>query len=219
MRRYWITSDDTVKLRGHQKMHSGEPFTLVGNTFFGMLIIAHCIEFDQLCYADFKGDDSAIEGSNVRFNNLALGFTTERGLSLKAEYPCEMEFTGMFVTEFGYFPDVVRKTVKFLSTVFTDLSHYKKSILNLSADLVCIHSHEHLLAGASACARYYNEAAKTNKITTEDVILLTSFLHHQTTVSYDELPDVASDVLTYFTEDDRHTKGCSIDTQIRILNH
>ena len=59
---------------------------------------------------------------------------------------------------------------------------------------------------------------RTNKITTEDVILMTSFLHAQTTVEYSELPDVSSDILTYFSLNDLQTQGFCIDTQVKIVN-
>lgn len=199
MRSAWNLSDRMVKLYGHEKMHSGEPFTLAGNTFFGMLILAHALCWDQLSFAIFKGDDSALCGVNIRFEPKVIGFCRTRGLVLKAEYPPHMEFAGLFITEYGFFPDLVRKIVKFLSTVYRDLSHYNNAILNLKADLACITCYEHVVAGCIATSAYYNFCAKVNTIKPDDVLLLLSFLHEQTKVVYADLPDVNSDVFHVYS--------------------
>lgn len=201
MRTDWVLSNDMFKMYGHEKMHSGEPFTLVGNSLFCMFVIANTMDFDLLAYALFKGDDSGLCGHNVRFNNAAMQWTTSRGLILKAEFPKFMEFTGMLVTRFGFFPDVIRKTVKFLSNVFRDSSHYKEAVMNLDADLACLTSQEHILYGAQALSEYYAEQGKTNNVSAEHIIMLLSFLSNQTTVQYDELPDVDLEMFSVYSDE------------------
>lgn len=205
MRHSWCVCDDMMRLYGHDKMHSGEPFTLVGNTLFGMLVIAEAVDFDELFVACFKGDDSGIIGRNVAFNNRALQWCASRGLILKDEYPRYLEFTGMFVTPYGYFPDVVRKAVKFMSTVFRDRTHYNQAVISLDADLCCITSQEHLFWGAMACSQYYNDAGLTNGISFDHVLLLTSWLQRQTKVPFQELNDVDLEVLNFFADDNLPT--------------
>lgn len=197
MRNDWVLADDMMKLYGHSKMHSGEPFTLTGNTFFGMLVVAHAVEFDDLIYAAFKGDDSAICGTNVRFNNDTLQWCRDRGLQLKIEYPPHMEFTGMLVTRYGYFPDVVRKAVKFLSTVFRDHAHYKLAVTSLDADLACINSAEHLHYGCAALSEFYAFQNKTHGISADHIDQLAGFLHHQVGVKYNDLHSFDRPVLTF----------------------
>jgi len=201
MRHNWCLSDDVMKLYGHDKMHSGEPFTLVGNTLFGMLVIAQAVDFDSLCFACFKGDDSGICGVNVRFNDQAMQWCSGRGLQLKDEYPKFLEFTGMFVTPFGFFPDVVRKCVKFMSTIFRDATHYKQAVTSLNADLICITSQEHLFWGAHACSTYYNDLGRTNPISFDHVLLLTAWLQRQTEKSFQTLFDIDLEVLNFFSDD------------------
>lgn len=179
MRRDWVLSDDMMKLYGHHKMHSGEPFTLIGNTMFGMFVLAHALDWDHLAYAAFKGDDSAIHADNIRFNHAAMQWCSSRGLHLKDEYPTWMEFIGMLVTPYGFFPDVVRRSVKFLSTVFRDKAHYADSIKSLDADLQCLTSSTHFEFGCHALSHYYAETGRTNTITPDHVRLLTSFLYQQ----------------------------------------
>lgn len=197
MRQHWTLSNDIAKIHGHEKMHSGEPFTLVGNTLFCMVIIAHCIDFDELCFGVFKGDDSGLGGINLRFNNNVLQFAKKRGLIMKADYPPFLEFAGSLITPYGYYPDVIRKTVKFLSTIYRDNKHYDDSIRNLVADLQCIQSVEHMICGSNALADYYNWLDKTTKITPSFVHQCLSFLYYQTTVKYDTLLSVNSEMLTY----------------------
>jgi hypothetical protein len=199
MREDWILTDEIFKLHGHHKMHSGEPFTLVGNTLFGMFVIARSVLFDDLAYAAFKGDDSAICGVNVRFDAEALGWCSSRGLQLKVEYPPFMEFTGLLVTKYGFFPDVVRRTAKFLSNVFHDNSHYKEAVMNLDAELGCLTSVEHLLYGAQALSEFYRFQDKTNPISADSILLLVSFLSQQKNVHYDDLVDVDKSVFTAFS--------------------
>lgn len=200
MRRQWCLSDDMMKLIGKHKMHSGEPFTLVGNTLFGMLVIAHAVDFSDLCFACFKGDDSGICGTDVRFNDQAMQWCAGRGLQLKDEYPRYLEFTGMFITPYGYFPDVVRKAVKFMSTVFRDQKHYEQAVISLDADLCCIISQEHLFWGARACAEYYNTLHRCEPISFEHVLLLVAWLRNQTLVSYQELNSIDLEVLNFFSD-------------------
>lgn len=201
MRADWVLSDDMMKLYGHQKMHSGEPFTLTGNTFFGMLVIASAIEFDDLAYAIFKGDDSAIRGVNVRFNNDALMWCRNRGLELKVEYPPHMEFTGMLITKFGYYPDVIRKSVKFISTVFRDHTHYKQAVTSLDADLACITSQEHMIYGAKALSEFYLFQNKTHYISPLSIDCLAGFLHNQAKLTYAQLYSFDRPVYTNFHDD------------------
>jgi hypothetical protein len=137
---------------------------------------------------------------NVRFNQSAMQWCSSRGLQLKDEYPVHMEFTGMLVTPYGYFPDVVRKSVKFLSTVFRDVRHYNEAVKNLDADLQCITSVEHVIYGSKALSEYYDWQGKTSGITPDHVTQLLSFLHQQTKVTYNQLPDFDRDVLTYFSQ-------------------
>jgi hypothetical protein len=188
MRSNWRLNDDMVKFYGSQKMHSGEPFTLVGNTFFGMLVISFVLDFDFLCYAVFKGDDSALNGINLRFSANAQSWTKNRGLQLKDEYPPFMEFASFLITKYGFFPDVLRKCTKFLSTVFRDFKHYRESVLNLSADLACINSAEHVSHGCIALAAYYNWLGRTDYIYPSDIYMMLGFLQNQVNVQYEDLP-------------------------------
>jgi hypothetical protein len=200
IRMHWVLACDLVKLYGSEKMHSGEPFTLIGNTIFGMLVIAFCIRFTLLVFAVFKGDDSAIRATEISFELFSSDWTGGRGLQLKAEYPCHMEFAGMLITPYGFFPDVIRKVVKFLSTVFRDRAHYQSSVINLKADLQCILSAEHIAYGSSALAQYYNEVNRTNKINGDFVRQCLSFLYHQTTVDYADLVDVESEIFSIYSD-------------------
>lgn len=200
MRSHWTLSNEIITMHGYEKMHSGEPFTLIGNTIFGMIVIANCIDFDRLAYAVFKGDDSGLSGHNIVFNNNVINFAKKRGLVMKVDYPPHLEFAGSLVTPYGYYPDVIRKTVKFLSTIYRDKQHYDESVRNLTADLQCIQSVEHMECGAYALAEYYNYLDKTCKITSSFVHQCLSFLYQQTLVKYDDLLPVDSEMLTYLSD-------------------
>jgi len=200
MRHSWVLADDVFKLYGHEKMHSGEPFTLIGNTAFGMFVIAHCITFSHLSYAMFKGDDSGLHGTDLGFNNEALHWLLDRGLQLKDEFPPAMEFAGAFVTPDGGFPDVIRKVAKFLSTIFADDKHYRQFILNLDADLAMITSYRHFLVGCEYVATYYNSTRKTNPITSDDVQALVGFMYHHKRTPFDELVDFSAEALHFYTD-------------------
>jgi hypothetical protein len=199
MRSNWRLNDDIVKFYGSQKMHSGEPFTLVGNTFFGMLVIAYVIDFDYLVYAVFKGDDSNINGINIRFAPHVQAWTKVRGLELKDEYPPCPEFSSFFITKYGFFPDVLRRSVKFLSTVFRDYAHYRESVLNLDADLACINSAEHVAYGCAAAAEYYNWLGRTDRVHASDIYMMLGFLQNQVHVQYNDLTIYDKDTLYDYT--------------------
>jgi len=199
MRSNWRLNDDVIKFYGSQKMHSGEPFTLVGNTLFGMLVISYVVDFDHLCFAIFKGDDSGLRGINVRFSEIVQTWTKQRGLSMKDEYPPFMEFAGMIITALGFFPDVLRKCSKVLSTVYRDFNHYKQAVLNLDADLTCLTSAAHVNLGVQATAAYYNWLGRTNTVHASEVELLLGFLQNQVHVEYADLPIYDKEVFFDFT--------------------
>lgn len=200
MRRTWVLSDDMMKLYGKHKMHSGEPFTLIGNTLFGILVIAHCIRFDHLGYAMFKGDDSGIAATNVSFDPEAIQWCVSRGLQLKDEFPPVMEFAGSIVIPLGGFPDVIRKTAKFLSTIFTDKKHYDQFVVNIDADLQCVTSYEHFLMGCEYTAAYYNYCNRTNRLRADDISILYAFLYHHKQQPFSKLHDFDAEPLHIYEQ-------------------
>jgi len=187
MRTKWVISDDCMKLYGNQKMHSGEPLTLFGNTLFNMMATALIVEFNILVVAVFKGDDSLVIGTNIKPNPKSLNWCSSRGLQLKIENPPFAEFAGFIVTPYGYFPDVIRKATKFLSNIYYNPAHFREAIINLDADLACITSHAALNHGCHALAEYYNWTNKTSAINPIQVYQLCSFLHAGARRPYEHL--------------------------------
>jgi hypothetical protein len=195
MRFKWRLGDDTVTLYGKQKMHSGEPFTLFGNTLFGMMVLARLVDFDELACAIFKGDDSSILGDNITIASNCTDWANDRGLVLKIEQPPAAEFAGIVVTPVGYIPDALRRTAKVLSNVYHDKAHYNEAIINLRADLDCIRSQENLVAGVEYLRAYYNYTGLTNEVTSDQIMRLLGFLNAQANVCYHELQDFNKDGL------------------------
>jgi hypothetical protein len=50
-------------------------------------------------------------------------------------------------------------------------------------------------------SEYYAEQGKTNNVSAEHIIMLLSFLSNQTTVQYDELPDVDLEMFSVYSDE------------------
>jgi len=183
MRHKWklrsITDESYIMLSGEWKQHSGQVFTLAGNTLFNMLIMGAVYQYDHIVVAAFKGDDSIIicKGyEEVKYNTTTL--LKETGYKIKLETPDIPEFIANIVTPHGWFPDVIRRTSRVLTKVYTtntDWDEVKKSVTDC---LDVIHDECERRMGCVVASRFYAQFGI--KITPEEVDIMVDFLVHIT---------------------------------------
>lgn len=172
----WVMADDAVRLHGYLMMHSGSFETLVRNSLIGLANNCVVYRWDTLVLILFKGDDFHVEGFRVEF---APGtWLRDNGLSIKHESPPIGEFAGKFVLLQGSAPDVLRRSVKYVSTVYRDISHHAMAVQSLASDFECLTSQSHVDAAIDATVRFYSRSSVLRRPPTHaDVRMLFGFLH------------------------------------------
>lgn len=175
-------------LNGEWKQHSGQPFTLDGNTMYNMMLIGICYRFDDLTFASFKGDDSYICATRIqeRFEGNKKVFEL-CGYKIKGFMVPIGEYIANIVLPNGkFFPDVVRRTSRMLSKIYTtkqDWAEIRKSIADC---LDVIETDADLHTGAECAARFYQFFGK--KVTADEIILMVNFLKRMTT--FEDINDI-----------------------------
>lgn len=162
-------------LDGKFMQHSGQPFTLDGNTMFNMSCMGMCFEITDLVFASFKGDDSYILAKKLEAiasgNHLLYDLLSYK---LKYQFMNISEYIANIITPTGFFPDVLRRTSRILTKVYTasdDWEEIKKSTADALDVITC---DEDLYTGASVAAHFYQQY-KIN-LTEKDIIVMVNFL-------------------------------------------
>jgi hypothetical protein len=191
----WRLTEKWIQLLGRDKMHSGEPWTLMGNTIYNMSVLGAAFEFIDYVVALFKGDDSGIIGGVIK--SRYEEYLTEHGMSIKIETSCALEFAGFFINRYGGFPDVLRRATKFASTVYRDRQHFDDSVINLRAELAIIRDNTAFLYGCHQCAAYYNEIKRTQPVSAGQIQLIAGAMYHQSFSTYGDLLDFEKSILAF----------------------
>lgn len=196
----WRLTEKWCYLIGLDKMHSGEPWTLMGNTIYNMAVLGAAFEFRDFAVAIFKGDDSGVIGGTV--TSRSEEYLTEHGMSIKIETSCALEFAGFFLNRYGGFPDVLRRATKFVSTVYRDKKHYDESVINLRAELAIIRNNTAFLYGSHQCANYYNEVQRTQPVSAGQIQLIAGAMYHESFNEYSNLVEFDKNILVF--------RGCNL---------
>lgn len=176
-------------LDGHDMQHSGQPFTLDGNTLFNMSSIGMCYKFDDLAVAAFKGDDSFITAHNItptidgEQTNLDIC-----GFKIKAHFVRVPEYIANIILPDGtFFPDTIRRVSRVISKVYTANSDWEEQRQSLTDSVDVIFDEERLAFGCSVASHYYSQF--NIHITPDEIRYLLNFLHTLSTVdNIDNIP-------------------------------
>lgn len=172
-------------LAGEWKQHSGQPFTLDGNTMYNMMLIGICYKIQGMSFAAFKGDDSYIVADSVEY--AARGERTVHelcGYKIKGFKVRIGEYISNIVTPSGhFFPDVVRRTSRILSKIYTSRQDWLEIRQSIADCLDVIEDDSALVIGSECAAQFYKFFNKD--ISAADIIVLVHFLKQMTT--YDDI--------------------------------
>lgn len=196
-RHSWILDAKEIRMTGQDKMHSGEPWTLTGNTIYNMGVMGSVYDFINIVYAIFKGDDSLVCCEDVNIYERSKLWLDEHGMNIKLEMPPYGEFAGFCYTKYGSFPDVLRKVVKFTSTVYRDAGHHNESVINLKADLNAVTSNAAFNHGCECLAAYYNHNKVVNPVSPSEIRLLAGFLKSESSKTFADLIDFDKPILRF----------------------
>jgi len=148
--------DLTVYLDGVWNQHSGQPFTLGGNTQYNMSAIGMCYNFKDFQFAAFKGDDSVVVAAKIeeclegtdRLQDLC-------GYKLKAYKVNIMEYIANIITPCGFFPDVIRRVSRILSKIYVTNDDWEEIRKSTADCLDVIQDDEALHIGLEVAKNFY----------------------------------------------------------------
>ncbi len=202
-RSYWVTMyPGFCLLQGIFKKHSGEPFTLDFNTLTNMSIVGYMLDIKDLCCAQFKGDDSAIFARDVKLSKEGEIFLAQIGMKAKLEISDVCEFTGIVQTQYGGYPDMIRRVAKCFSKIFKDEKDFEEFKLSVYDHINGINNRAQQIQGRYSLMHYYNEillnrdATNNQLFTVEDFELLEDFMFNFQSLKYDDLVVYKKDTVT-----------------------
>jgi len=201
MRTEWCNmyqcSEGISMLHGLYMQHSGQPLTITGNTILNMAVLGYAYRFEDILYAAFKGDDSHIRAKKVTaVKGRKAAIYEEHGYKLKISFEKVSEFIANFVTPYGFFPDVVRRSVKAVSKIYEDEKSWEESRVNLKEVLSMVNTAEKYKIGVDCASIHYSD--KGVAISAEQVGLLYQYLIQLSKTDYKDAEFIqATDRLTY----------------------
>lgn len=187
MRTEWCNlyqcSEGISMLNGLYMQHSGQPLTITGNTILNMSVLGYAYRFQEMLYAAFKGDDSHIRAKKLTVvQGRKTAIYVEHGYKLKISYEKVSEFIANFVTPYGFFPDVVRRSVKAVSKVYENEESWEESRVNLKEVLSMVNTADKYKIGIDcACIHYRDKGVAINE---EQVGLLYQYLIQLSNTDY-----------------------------------
>jgi len=184
MRQKWTLSARTegdvmmnMTLCGEFMQHSGQPFTLDGNTLFNMACMGMCYNIKQMCFAAFKGDDSIIVAESITEQMDGKQTCIDVcGYKIKAHKLKITEYIANIILPDGtFFPDVIRRVSRILSKLYMVKSDWDEQRQSIVDCMDVIFDEERLNYGAQVASYYY--AQMNIHITASEVIALLQFMH------------------------------------------
>nr|WOK58413.1 MAG: nonstructural polyprotein [Wufeng shrew bastrovirus 1] len=133
IRRTWqLATPGIVTIQGHNKKHSGEPATLLGNTIFNMAVVESLTKVEGRSYSGYKGDDSIIIADDIKIRQdwhdhlkKELKYITKLSITSSAKY------VGYVVNGTGIALDFPRYVGKIISKFYRteqDFEDYKIAV-------------------------------------------------------------------------------------------
>lgn len=145
-------------LNGVWQQHSGQPFTLDGNTLFNMSAIGMCYEFRGMVFASFKGDDSAVCAEKVsdRIYHGQL-FSEFCGYKMKAYKVSILEYIANIITPEGrFFPDVLRRVSRVVSKIYAEEADWDEQRMSINDCCDVVHPDE-VQIGCQIASKFYGD--------------------------------------------------------------
>jgi hypothetical protein len=182
----YMTKGGIAKLTGHFMQHSGQPLTIVGNTLLNMAVMGMSYKFDNILYAAFKGDDSDIRASSFKkIDGMKTKISEEFGYKLKIQEPRVSEFIANIITPYGFYPDVLRRTVKAVTKGYESKREWEESNKNIKEVLSMVNDQNKKWMGCQLAAVHYQDSGLA--ITEEQVNTLFDYLVMISKTSFEKM--------------------------------
>jgi hypothetical protein len=183
-----------ILLSGVWNQHSGQPFTLSGNTLFNMAAIGMCYNIEEMACAAFKGDDAIVVARVIEERVAGTQSLIDLcGYKIKAHFVGIAEYiANIIVPYYGFFPDVLRRTSRILSKIYTIKDDWIEIRKSTADALDVISDDEHLYVGAEVAVKFYAQFGI--HLTVSDILTLIKFLMQL--VKLEHIEDIPTKMFT-----------------------
>ena len=157
------------------RMTSGHKMTLTGNTTYDMSIIGGEFKYSNIRFAMFKGDDSVVccdKHQPILYEGKRLSEWCN--YKLKIAIDDVPEFIANFLTPWGFFPDVLRRTSRVVGRIVTHPEQWEEMRRSIADCMSVINNNAELHLGTLAAVKHYTD--KGLDITYEEINTLLAFL-------------------------------------------
>ena len=158
--------------------HSGSPDTIHGNTKLTMGANGACYNFCPDGIIKRKKIEDVAKADCSAWLELDTDLQNAFGFRLKEDFGSPAEFICNFVTDYGFFPDVVRRTARYISKVYQSVDDFQLTRDNIRDAVSTVTSDTAMQHGVYVATKYYNNHGYN--ITSGDVELLYRFLQNDT---------------------------------------
>jgi hypothetical protein len=179
-------------LQGHGKQFSGNPFTLAENTLCNCALMNVLFDFKGHKASVFKGDDSSILCKEAVMTTEGKELLKVTNHKLKFNLTDIGEFAGFFITPYGFYPDLVRRTCKFLGATYRSKEHFEESKINVANSLKVVKTQYQVNHGALMNSLHYGQ----DRLTYGNALNLQAFLFTVPDIKWEQLVEVVKPVLT-----------------------
>nr|WPR18170.1 MAG: RNA-dependent RNA polymerase [Chemarfal virus 9] len=120
-------SYDHATVQVENKKDSGRVDTLIGNTIFDAAVVLSCVNYTELEYAVFKGDDSTLIAKEIKINNTRIKeLGIDCGYKLKIACGKSCEFTSFVMNENGAALNLPKIAAKVLTRAYANEIEFHK---------------------------------------------------------------------------------------------
>lgn len=179
------------KLFGKYKQKSGHANTLNGNSIGNLSLTVFIIDFNEILFILFKGDDIHAWSNGAKYNHNYERIMRISNHQMKLQTSYCGEFAGDLVTPYGLYPDLLRKVTRFMCKYYHDEKHFEDAKDGLEHSLMNIKSRISHNTGTA----YLQEHYKHLGITEGECDMLLSFALDVKNVTFKQLHSVNMPVL------------------------
>nr|WAY16483.1 nonstructural polyprotein [Hepelivirales sp.] len=158
--------------------HSGSPDTIHGNTKLTMGANGACYNFCTDGIIKRKKIEDVTKADCSAWLELNTDLQNAFGFRLKEDFGNPAEFICNFITDYGFFPDVVRRSARYISKVYQSVEDFQLTRDNIRDAVSTVTSDAAMQHGIYTATKYYNNHGYA--ITSGDVELLYRFLQNDT---------------------------------------
>jgi len=160
-----------ISLQGELKQFSGNPFTILENTWANIALTNFVFKFKDHQFGGYKGDDSSNCCTSSEMTAEGTKFLLMSKHKLKCSNSKVGEFASFILTDAYVGPDLYRRTAKFVGNMYRNQKHFDEAKIALKSTTDLIASETELNNLALATSIHYG-----NRINPEEVKILFSFL-------------------------------------------